>query len=217
MFRKGPRSVLGIHAVLGLRGYGKSRLARAIVADATQLIVIDTLWEHEGLGEAVDCEGLQSVLSRNPESYRLRVHTSTEPEQGRAECEWLERVAAARPGSTLFIDEIDYWYTGAQERPGEGILSVVRYGRHFDQTLVAVARRPQAMSKEITSQATLWVYPMQEVRDRDYVRRLSGFDPGDLSVIVERDGMILQCELARVGIRGVEVGVFNLETGQYRF
>lgn len=202
----------GVHAILGHRGSGKSRLARAIVAPARRLIVIDTLGEHTVLGTPTTVEGLASSLAPGPNAYRYVIRPPNYDT-----VEWIERVAAARPGCCLFVDEIDYWYTDARALPGEGLLSLTRYGRHYDQSLVTVARRPADLSRSVTSQATLWCFPMREPRDRSYVAQFADLDPGDLKLVRERDGLVLETELARAGLRGVERGRFNLETGQYTF
>lgn len=203
----------GIHAILGHKGSGKSRLARAIIAPSRKLVVVDTLGEHAGLAERVTVEQLVSALAADPEAYRYSIRPTDY-----GEVEWLERVAAARPGSCLFIDEIDFWYTDCRAVIGPGLNALVRYGRHYDQSVVAVARRPADMSRTVTSQATLWCFPMMEPRDRVYVQQFSSLDPGTLRVIEERGEYIIRTEVSRSGIRrGVEVGEFNLVTGQYIF
>lgn len=206
----------GVHAILGLRGYGKSRLFRALCADETRLIVVDTLGEHDALGQVVDTSSLQYLLGQDPESFRY-VHRPL----GYEEVEWIERVAASRQRCALSIDEVDMWYTDSRAPVGEGLRAMVMYGRHYEQSVIAVARRPFNMSRDLTSQADLWCFPMREPRDRDYVRSVTAFDPGALRVLEtkQEDGkeLILRTELARVGARGTEIGEFNLETGQYRF
>lgn len=202
----------GIHAILGHRGSGKSRLARAIVSESSQLIIIDTLDEHSELAELVTWDQLSEKLLREPVAYRFRIIPS-----GIEEVELIERAAAARVGCCLFIDEIDWWYTDARVPVGEGLNSLVRYGRHYEQSVVAIARRPADMSRTITSQATLWCFPMREPRDRKYVQGFADLDPGDLTILEEREGMFIRTQLARVGTRGAEIGEFNLETGQYLF
>jgi hypothetical protein len=202
----------GVHAILGHRGSGKSRLARAIVAPARRLIVIDTLGEHTALGTPTTPEGLSRALAPGPDAYRYVIRPANYDT-----VEWIERVAAARPGCCLFVDEIDYWYTDARALPGEGLLSLTRYGRHYEQSLVAVARRPADLSRSVTSQATLWCFPMREPRDRSYVAQFADLDPGELQLVREDKGYVIETELARAGLRGVERGRFNLATGQYSF
>lgn len=203
----------GIHAILGHKGSGKSRLARAIIAPSKKLVVIDTLGEHAALAERVTVEQLTTALAAKPEAYRFSIRPVDY-----SEVEWMERVAAARPGCCIFIDEIDFWYTDCRAVIGPGLNALVRYGRHYDQSVVAVARRPADMSRTVTSQATLWCFPMMEPRDRAYVQQFSSLDPGTLRVIEERGEHIIRTEVSRSGIRrGVEVGEFNLVTGQYWF
>lgn len=207
----------GVHAILGLRGYGKSRLFRALCADETRLIMVDTLGEHGELGEICDCPRMQSLLHAEPDSFRLIYRPTTYEE-----VEWVERVAAARNDTTLAVDEVDMWYPDSRAPVGEGMRALVMYGRHYSQGLITVARRPFNMSRDVTSQADLWCFPMREPRDRQYVKDVSGYDPGELRVLETCSGddgneWVIRTELARVGARGTEVGEFNLETGQYRF
>jgi hypothetical protein len=203
----------GVHAILGHRGSGKSRLARAIVAPSTKLIIVDSLAEHYDLAQTVTVDELATLLERNPDAYRYAVMADDY-----SYVDWLERVACKRPGCCLFIDEIDMWYTDARVPVGEGLSALVRYGRHYEQSVVAIARRPAAMSRSITSQATMWCFPMREPRDRKYVQDFSEFDPGTLEVLqFDSEGRILVTQVARIGVRGTEVGEFSLVTGQYTF
>ncbi len=202
----------GVHAILGHRGSGKSRLARAVIAPARKLLIIDTLGEHANLATRVTAGELQLALAQKPEAYRYGVTPANIDT-----VDWMERVAAARPGYCLFIDEIDYWYQDSRAVPGDGLAALVRYGRHYNQSVVAVARRPADLSRTITSQATLWCFPMREPRDRSYVAQFASIDPGELKVIETREGMIIRTEIARAGVHGLEIGIFNLETGQYVF
>lgn len=203
----------GVHAILGHRGSGKSRLARAIIAPARKLLIVDTLGEHSVLATRVDLQTLVTNLAANPTAYRYGVTP-----QNLETVDWLERVAAARPGCCIFIDEIDFWYPDSRATVGAGLSSLVRYGRHYNQSVVAIARRPADLSRTITSQATLWCFPMREPRDRAYVQGFADIDPGTLRVLeTSREGWVLRTEIARAGIRGVEVGEFSLKTGQYIF
>ena len=207
----------GVHAILGHRGSGKSRLARAIVAPARKLIVIDTLGEHGALGMVVTCDELARALAGNPDAYRYVIRP-----QGYDETEWIERVAAAREGCCLFIDEIDWWYPDWRTTPGEGLASLAQYGRHYDQALVTVARRPAVMTHTIMSQAELWCFPTHSPPDRKRIMEYRAPDPIDLQILRETvspegEPWILETELARTGIRGTAIGTFDLETGRYAF
>lgn len=208
----------GVHAILGHRGSGKSKLARAVLAPCHKLIVIDTLGEHGDLGVVTTVDGIAEALRHEPEAYRF-VLRPMEYET----VEWLERVAAARPGCTLFVDEIDNWYPDYRATVGKGLASLAQYGRHYNQGLVAVARRPASMSHTVLSQASLWCFAMHSPPDRKRVMEYRAPDPIDLRILREcpaDDGgppWILETEVMRTSVRGVQRGTFNLETGQFSF
>lgn len=73
------------------------------------------------------------------------------------------------------------------------------------------------MNRAVTSQGTLWCFPMREPRDRTYVGQFADIDPAELQLLQEREGLVIETEIARAGLRGVERGSFNLETGQFSF
>lgn len=210
----------GVHAILGHRGSGKSRLARAIVAPATRLIVIDTLGEHRALGTLVTWDGLARALSANPTAYRYVIEPTSY-----SEVELIERVAAAREGCCLFVDEIDWWYSDWRATPGDGIVALAQYGRHYDQSLVTVARRPAVMTHTIMSQAELWCFPTHSPPDRKRIMEYRAPDPIDLQILRDTPNptdptgppWILETEICRSGVRGTQVGRFDLERGQYAF
>ncbi len=210
----------GVHAILGHRGSGKSRLARAIIAPARRLLVVDTLGEHSCLGTVVTPEQLSAALAGNPDAYRYVVRPRTYDEM-----EWIERVAASRPGCCLFVDEIDWWYTDWRAKPGEGMVALSQLGRHYDQSLVTVARRPAVMMHCIMSQAELWCFPTASPPDRKRIMEYRAPDPIDLKILRERPDpgdptgapWILETEICRAGVRGARRGRFDLERGQYSF
>lgn len=214
----------GVHAILGLRGHGKSRLARCLVASHQRLLVIDTLGEYAGtLGQETDPVGLSSALASGPRTFRFVLRPRGDSNSAFAQVEWIERVAAARSGVCLFIDEIDRWYPHPQSTMGEGLFNLVQYGRHYEQSVVAIARRPQRMLADILSQGTLWILPMSGRRDAAVVEDTCGLDPRELRVLQTAPGEDsmgrpcvhnVQVEMARYGSRGVERGTFNLVTGE---
>ncbi len=130
------------------------------------------------------------------------------------EVEWICQWCASLRGITLFIDEIDYWYPSSLHIPCQGILDIARYGRHYEQTFVAVARRPGAVHPSYRAQGTLWVFPMRERGDCAYVRDVTGgFDPKILKVLESSNGMRLVTQVARIDENGVILHRFDLRNG----
>lgn len=213
----------GVHAILGVRGHGKSRLARALVCACPRLLCVDTLGEHSTIGRRVTPEELAAAVTRNPRGFRLALWPRGDHDSAYAEVEWLECIAASRHDVCLFVDEIDRWYPGARAPLGEGIFSIVQYGRHYNQSLVAVARRPAQMSKDIMSQGTLWILPMRGHHDCKAVMDTCSFDPRELNILEEKpdpqggEPFVIRTEVARYAGRSVQVGEFNLERGALHF
>jgi hypothetical protein len=105
---------------------------------------------------------------------------------------------------------------------GEGLFNLVQYGRHYGQSVVAIARRPQRMLADIVSQGTLWILPMVGRNDAKIVYETCDCDPRELRVLETKPGTDpwgqpcvhnIVVEMARYSPRGVERGTFNLVTG----
>lgn len=192
-----------VHALLGIAGSGKSRLLKALCKTATRLTVVDTLGEHTDLAPFRDLDEFRAVVLTGRE-FRASVRPFV-----REQLDYVVGACAVRRGMTLAIDELDAWFTDASSRLSLELLAMVRYGRHLDNMLVVSARRPAAIAREVTSQAVLWIFGMQEPRDRAYVRDLCGFDPGTL-VEGARSGNVRQ--VARVDAGCTEILHFALDT-----
>lgn len=166
------------------------------------------------------CEGLARALASNPAAYRYVIQPRC-----LEEVEWIERVAASRRGCCLFVDEIDWWYADYRATPSEGLTALSQLGRHYDQALVTVARRPAVMMHCIMSQAELWCFPTHSPPDRKRIMEYRAPDPIDLEILRDTPNpedpsgppWILETEICRSGVRGTQVGRFDLERGQYSF
>lgn len=123
-----------------------------------------------------------------------------------AQAEYVIAACAARESITLAIDELDYWYPSSTATLCFPLQALVRYGRHYDQTLIVTARRPQAVGREITSQAVLWCFPMQEPRDLDYVKQFASFDVSELGEVGD------EIQVMRADGGDVQVLTFNRRT-----
>lgn len=200
----------GVHSILGVRGSGKSCLLRKVCLTAQRLVVVDTLGEHSASGYVEYVDTIEALILRlDTPAFRLGYCPSP---NGYEEVEYVERLCASRFEITLAIDEIDRWYPAPQTPLGDGLASIVNYGRHYGQGLVVTVRRPAAISRHLTAQGTLWVFPMRDDRDRGYVLRNTGVDAACIDVRERRGEHILVTDVLRHE-HATQVLGFNLETG----
>jgi hypothetical protein len=184
---------------------------RKVCLDADRLILIDTLGEHSQAGYVEHIESIGEIIERM-EAPTFRLGYCPSP-NGYDEVEYLERVCASRWDVTLAIDEMDKWYQSSLAPLGDGLAAIVNYGRHFRQGIVATVRRPTAISRDLRSQGTLWIFPMRDDRDRAYVYRNTGIDGGGIGVAeTDSAGRTVVSEVIRREYV-TQVLQFNLQTG----
>jgi len=165
-----------VNVLWGRTGAGKSRLLNVLLADAAKLILVDTLEEHSALAPPVALADLYD-MARSGGPFRASVYP-VDPE----DLDWIERLAASRPGVTYAVDEYSWWYPSATHQPGPGLLSLVRMGRKLRQRVYLTTQSPAAITKQICDQAALWVLPLDGVRDAEYIRARTRetIDPAEL-------------------------------------
>jgi hypothetical protein len=178
------------------------------VARDQRLVVIDSIAENvqKGLLPEVDPEELRYIM-RAEEAYRVAIVPET-----LEEVEWIADAVAARRNISLVVDEIDYWYPSSKHPVGRGFLNIARYGRHYNQQLVAVAREHSALHPSYRSQGILWVFPVRERGDVAYVQAVTGGFQAHTLRVVQKDsaGHILRTEVARIDGTEVRVCEFDL-------
>jgi len=165
-----------VRFVCGIRGHGKTTMARQLVAAAPRLLAYDPFGEHDALG--LDYGELVDYLDYVDSLDAFRVGLR---EAGREEdfCALAlvvgRRLQQEQPARQLVVllEEADLVARPGQEPPV--FQDLVARGRHAGIELIAVSRRPAEVSRLITSQAEFfYVFRTQEPRDVTYLRSYIG-------------------------------------------
>lgn len=165
-----------VRFVCGIRGYGKTTLARQLVAGAPRLLAYDPFGEHDAL--ALDYADLVDYLDYvdSLERFRVGLREAGHEEEFCALALVIgRRLQQEPPGRQLVVllEEADLVARPGQEPPV--FQDLVARGRHEGIELVAVSRRPAEVSRLITSQAEyFYVLRAQEPRDVTYLRGYIG-------------------------------------------
>ncbi len=176
-----------IRCVLGVRGHGKSTVARQLVRDRRRLLVYDTRREHEALPLSfTDFERYVDAVAADGFSRPFRVAmTDIGFEEDFCAIAWTvgERLTALRGHDargtelTVFLDEADQVAQPGREMPI--FKRLASQGRHNGIELVACARRPVELSRLLTANADdLVLCRTQEPDDVRYLRSIIGDDAG---------------------------------------
>ncbi len=165
-----------VRFLCGIRGYGKSTMARHLVTGAPRLLAYDPFGEHDAL--ALDFADLVDFLDYAPSLAGFRVSLREAGHEadfcGLALAVARELQREQPPGGlTVLLEEADLIARPGQEPPV--FQDLIARGRHDGIELVAVSRRPAEVSRLITSQAEFfYVFRTQEPRDVTYLRGYIG-------------------------------------------
>lgn len=165
-----------ITAIFGKKGSGKTTEARRRVRAADRRIIIDPMFEYT---EGVIVESFDALAAYvrplRLHRYAIVLRTLDDDDVHRT----IELATAgspeapALPGVTLLIDEADRLCSAVSIT--EGMRRLFNYGRHFGVSVIAVARRPRAVHRDVTANADVIVIGQtQEPRDLDYLAEFVG-------------------------------------------
>lgn len=166
-----------ITVIVGAKNSGKSTRARGIVLERSRRVIVDPMREHSSLGVIVrSFDSLVTFLERARFGHYSVVYQGMDDEERDAIVSLLVAGApenAALPDVTLFVDEVDRMCS-PQFIP-DGLRKVVNYGAHYGVSLLATARRPGSVHRDLTANADrILVGRTQEPRDVDYLREFIG-------------------------------------------
>lgn len=159
-----------IELVFGKRGSGKTTLAKKLLNNYDNYIIIDQLNEYSGL-IFYDVDTLLDYYERE-KKFNCVFRPLND-----VELELIFHIYKIGH-ITFFIEEIDMIAT-AYNMPAD-LKYILKYGRHYDISIVGICRRTQETNRLLTSQAnSIWVSRMQENSDVAYFKKM-GFDENQL-------------------------------------
>lgn len=168
----------GIEFISGQRGTGKTKyLISRVLRRENRFFVYDHMNELAGrapghrffqLEESID------YCARNARGFCMVYFAPTEG----ATSEDFKVVCSVPFGfkdMTLVLDEVDQLAGSVSPPPPPELLKLVRFGRHFGSSIVAIARRPADVSRALTSQARRFVcFRQTEPSDLKFLRSVCG-------------------------------------------
>lgn len=159
-----------IVSIFGMKGSGKSYLAKEIAAQEPRVIAIDNLGEYNSLSIVYGFRECVSALVavENRANFRLALRT-TSIEEDLALIDLVYNMKHV----TLIAEETSR-YVSPTYLPRE-FEQLVRYGRHRAINQIYLARRPSEIHRDLTAQSDVIVSFLQhEERDLKYLRSFMG-------------------------------------------
>lgn len=167
---------VGLVTAVGNRGSGKTTLCRALavrLAERRPVLALDPWneWGHIVDTTVTSVRELASALKAGRRHVRLC-------SSRRGDALALLRLAYEVDDCFLVLDEADLVLRN-QHNPEE-FDRIVSYGRHFGQSVLAIARRPSDLPRSLTAQGVLCFSHTREPNDRKWLRARLGDWPPDL-------------------------------------
>lgn len=155
--------------ISGRRGGGKSHLADRLATDrgiaaGADVVLIDTLLERDALPLCKLDTVRGAFTVQNSKARLMRVHVDGADLSALASV--LESRRPQKP-VLLIIEELSWWSKANWIAPG--LLSLLRYGRHWNVSLIGLARRAAEISREFTFNCDeFWIFQSHEPNDLRY-------------------------------------------------
>lgn len=168
-----------VRVVLGQTGFGKTTLARALIAQAPRVVGFDLRREHDAL--ALSWDDCCAFVDRMPlDHFRVTCNDLERAEELCALAYALGETVAEREGGarvTVLLEEADL--IAPPGRESKALKMVLAQGRVFEAggglDVLAVSRRPAEVSRFFTALADEWyVFRTQEPLDVSYLQSAIG-------------------------------------------
>ncbi|MEO1151377.1 MAG: zonular occludens toxin domain-containing protein [Pseudomonadota bacterium] len=211
-----------VRCVYGVRGGGKSTLARHLVANDARVIAFDPQRDYQGEAWRVATtrsEIIAALKSEGLSRFRISYCFDTGTTDPVSEMVWLADVIAHLQkkyrsdgiGLSLVVDEAHEAFPNRPLSKDEGPLRrLVMQGRHLGVGLTVVTQRPANISTMIRSQATE-VYALALSRRDDRVAA-ADLREGAAPAVASLSGY----DFVKITPQGHSVCRLSLETGEIR-
>ena len=154
-----------ICGILGKKGSGKTTLAKRIITRLDRVIVLDEFRDY------VECLPVKNIndltyIVRQLDTVKFKIAYQADNQD---ETDNFLEVINYVNNYTLVIEEVDL-YANSHDIHKE-ILSLLKYGRHFNRSLIYISRSPFEIHRYLTRQSDFIISFMQtEPRDIQYLQ-----------------------------------------------
>lgn len=144
--------------ITGMTGSGKSRMGARIIAPWSRRIIIDPTNSFDAESRASSFQEAQKVLAdkwRKPGPFDLACKFGDDEEYAKL-FSGMYRVAHATQGQfpalVVVFDEVDKW--SSPHQIDKGLSSIIRYGRHYGISWVAICRGDTQTNRDVRMNAS---------------------------------------------------------------
>lgn len=161
--------------ILGIRGHGKTWLSKALMTmyPNENIFVHDPMNDYplEDFEHCIDTDQVIDKFMSGSKRVRL---VQGNPVDIPDLLEFLKEF----DDILIVIDEADQIFT--RRETSEGIFWITHYGRHANQAMILIARRPPLLPIDFTAQAVFCFNRVIEPNDMQYVKNRLGYIPDPL-------------------------------------
>jgi hypothetical protein len=155
--------------VMGKKGSGKSHLVKHyILPKVKRYLVLDSLREYK---EGVICGSIDDLKNYIFQCENGRMKGIFRPEN---DTDVEEFLALTRHVNTCFfiLEEVDL--IADSNRINDDLLYNIKYGRHYERSILWISRCPYEINRFLTRQTDLMItFKQTEPRDLDYLAKYS--------------------------------------------
>lgn len=164
-----------VRLCFGIRGYGKTTVARELAASSPRMLAFDPFGEHAALRLTLDqaVDYFTDLEAQGKlEQFRVSIYPSLDDDaRGVSALAWS--VAQRVDDMTLVLEEADEILPATGSPPEARRL--VSQGRHVNMGIIGTSRRPAEVARLLTSMADeYYVFRTQEPGDLTYLRSIIG-------------------------------------------